>query len=134
MTRPDGYGDPVTRPFWAAAERHTLLVQRCQGCGHCQLYPRRFCLACDSEDVRWIEAAGTGTVYSATTVRVQIAPDHEPPYVVALVELDEGPRLLTNLEDDAAIGERVEVAWRPREGAPPLPVFRRAGAAGATPP
>ncbi len=118
-----GYGDPITAPFWDAATREELLVQRCTACGHHQFYPRRFCLECSSEAVEWVRARGTGTVYSQTTVHVQIATEFEPPYVAALVELDEGPRLLTNLEGPCAIGDRVAVRWRERQGLPPLPVF-----------
>jgi hypothetical protein len=74
--------------------------------------------------VEWVPAAGTGTVHAATTVHMQVLPELEPPYVVALVELDEGPRLVTNLVEPApAIGDRVELRWRERSDAPPLPVF-----------
>lgn len=121
------YGDPVTAPFWAAARRHELLIQRCAACGLSQFYPRRFCLACGAEPVEWVGAAGGGVVYSATTVRIQVSPNLTPPYIVAIVQLDEGPRLLTNIVGaDAAIGDRVRLAWRERDDAPPLPVFERA--------
>ena len=119
-------GDPLTAPFWAAAASGRLLVQRCAGCGGHQLYPRPFCIGCQSDDVEWVPAAGTGTVYTMTTVHMEVGPDLEPPYVVAVVELDEGPRLLTNLLDrDLRIGDRVRVGWRPRGGLPPFPVFGR---------
>ena len=122
--------DPLMAPYWEAAAEHRLVVQRCSGCGRHQFYPRPFCLACQSDDVVWVEAAGTGTVYSQTTTRLQVLPELPPPYVVALVELDEGPRLVTNIVDgQAAIGERVELAWRDRADGPPLPVFRPAGGA-----
>jgi hypothetical protein len=77
----------------------------------------------------WVKAEGRGTIYSATTVHVAVLPDLEPPYVVAVVELDEGPRITTNIVGpDAArncrIGRRVQLAWRDRaEGSLPLPVF-----------
>lgn len=118
------FGDPTTAPFWAAAERRELVIQRCTACGTHQFYPRPFCLSCGSHDVEWVETAGTGIVHATTTVHLQVLPDMEPPYVVALVELDEGPRLVTNLVKPApAIGDRVEVSWRERTDAPPLPVF-----------
>ena len=70
-------------------------------------------------------AAGTGTIYSMTTVHMQIAPEFEPPYAVAIVQLDEGPRLLTNVVGARSrIGDRVRITWKDREGLPPLPVFR----------
>ncbi len=121
---PPEYGDALTAPFWAAAARHELIIQRCRACGAHQFYPRPFCLACESSDLFWVGAAGTGTVYSMTTVHMQVSPELVPPYVVAIVQLDEGPRLMTNIVDGACrIGDRVRVAWRERPGAPPLPVF-----------
>ncbi len=77
--------------------------------------------------MEWIEALGTGAVYSVTTVRIPVVEDLKPPYILALVDLSEGPRLLTNIEgDDAMIGDPVTIAWRDRQGLPPLPVFKRA--------
>jgi len=123
ITRP-GHGDPLTAPFWEGAARHELLLQRCGACGRHQFYPRPFCVACESSDVAWVAAGGTGTVYASTTVRIAVLPELPPPYVVALVQLDEGPLLMTNLTGGAcAIGARVRVAWRERDGLPPLPVF-----------
>jgi uncharacterized OB-fold protein len=118
------FGDPTTAPFWAAAAEHKLLIQRCAACGTHQFYPRPFCLSCGGRQVEWVEAAGTGTVHATTRVHLQVLSDLEPPYIVALVELDEGPRLVTNLvEPTPSIGDRVEVRWRERSDAPPLPVF-----------
>jgi uncharacterized OB-fold protein len=123
--RPEGYGDPLTRPFWEAASRRELVLQRCAECGHHELFPRPFCVRCGSDRVEWVRAAGTGTVYSTTIVRIEISPDFEPPYSVALVDLDEGPRMLGLVDGEAcAIGDPVGVAWRDREGGPPVPVFR----------
>lgn len=126
MTVPseDAYGDVHTRPFWEAARRRELVVQQCRTCRAHQFYPRPSCLVCDSQDMAWVEVAGTGTVYSATTVHLKVTPDFDPPYMVAIVELDEGPRLLTNLVGlEAKIGDRVEVRWRERQEAPPFPMF-----------
>jgi len=116
--------DPLTRPFWEAAIRRELLIQSCRDCGSYQFYPRPFCLACQGEGVEWARVRGTGTVYSMTTVRIRISEKFQPPYVVAVVELDEGPRLLTELVSaHGRIGDHVEVRWRERHGAAPLPVF-----------
>lgn len=118
------YGDPLTAPFWEAAGRHELVLQHCGDCGHWQFYPRPFCLACLSDNVGWQPASGTGTVYSQTTVHIQIAPEFTPPYTVAVVELDEGPRMTaTIVNGETSIGERVRIAWQERDDAPPLPVF-----------
>jgi uncharacterized protein len=122
------FGDPMSAPFWAAASERKLLIQRCAACRAHQFYPRPLCVACGALDVRWVQAKGEGTVYSMTTVRVPVTPELPPPYVVALVELDEGPRLLTNLVGDGlAIGDRVRVQWRERGDQPPLPVFGALG-------
>jgi uncharacterized OB-fold protein len=112
----------MTRQYWAATAEHRLLVQRCAGCGHHQFYPRPFCLACSSRRIAWQQVTGRGWVYSLTTVRIPVHPDLPPPYVVALVDLDEGPRLLTNLAGECAIGDRVRVHWERRDDLV-VPVF-----------
>jgi uncharacterized OB-fold protein len=118
------YGDPLSRPFWESARQGRLTIQHCPACGQYQFYARPFCLNCQSDDVAWEDAAGTGTIYSLTTVRMEVLPEVAPPYQVALVELDEGPRFLTWIVgNDGCIGDRVEVRWHDREDLPPLPVF-----------
>lgn len=122
------YGDPLTRPFWDGAEQGEFRLPFCSQCGRAEWYPRPFCLACGGE-LRWQRATGSGTVQSLTVVRVSVLPNLEPPYVVGLVDLDEGPRFLAALEatpGEVAIGDRVDVAWRMRTGLPPLVVFRPA--------
>ena len=123
------YGDPITAPFWAAAREHRLLLQSCPDSGTLQLYPRRFDITSGSDRVEWVEASGGGTIYALTEVHRKVDPALEPPYVVALVDLDEGPRLLTNLvgEGKPAIGDRVALTWRARGDLPPLPVFELLG-------
>jgi uncharacterized protein len=122
------YGDAITAPFWAAAERGELLVQECRACGARQFTPRRLCLACASDDVGWLRCAGTATVHSVTVSHLEVLPDVPPPYAVAIVALDEGPRMLTRLVGpgalDAAIGDRATLDWLPRDESPSLPVFR----------
>lgn len=81
--------------------------------------------------MEWVESAGIGVVYSLTTVRIPVVDELKPPYILALVDLDEGPRLLTNIEGgDPRIGDRVTLAWRSRDGLPPLPVFKPAAEPG----
>lgn len=117
-------GDPTHLPFWDAATRGVLVIQRCADCGRHQFYGRPFCIRCQSDAVSWSAARGTGTVYAITTVRKQWVPGFAPPYAVAIVELDEGPRLLTNIVNgEARIGTKVRVTWRDRSGLPPVPVF-----------
>ncbi len=99
------YKKPLPRPtatslpFWAAAKRHELQIQRCGSCGAHIFYPREVCPECLSSDLQWIKVSGKGTVYSYTIAR---APTHpafaeEVPYVIAIVELAEGPHLTTNI-------------------------------------
>jgi uncharacterized protein len=121
------FGDPFDHGFWAGARAGELRVQRCGACGHHQHPGRPVCVRCMSDEVAWVAAAGTGTLHSATEVHVQITPQFTPPYVVGLVALDEGPRLLVFAEGGARIGDRVAIGWREREDAPPLPVARPAG-------
>ena len=122
----DPYGDPLTQPFWQAAREGRLLIQHCGSCGRYQFYPRPYCIRCDGA-VTWVESRGTAVVYSRTEVYAEV-PGFTPPYVVGVVQLDEGPRFTTHLVGDrTAIGDHVRVDWRPRaDGLPPLYVFRAA--------
>ncbi|MGH9019157.1 MAG: Zn-ribbon domain-containing OB-fold protein, partial [Acidimicrobiales bacterium] len=92
--------DPESAPYWLALHDGRLLIQRCPSCGQAQLYPRDRCLSCRGA-VAWEEASGRGTVYSFTVIRQNYSRPFRDqiPYVVALVTLDEGPRLMTNLVD-----------------------------------
>ncbi|WP_158252802.1 MULTISPECIES: Zn-ribbon domain-containing OB-fold protein [unclassified Cryobacterium] len=120
------WADPTTAHFWEAASKEQLVIQQCGVCRQYQFYPRPFCLACDSDDIGWVAASGRGTVYSQTTVHLKAAPELGlvTPYVVAVVQLEEGPRLLTNLTGEACrIGSPVQVGWRSRQGQAPVPVF-----------
>lgn len=127
MTEPSaGYGDPLTGPFWAGAEAGELRLPRCSGCGLFAWYPRPFCLSCGADDFAWVAVSGSGTIHSQVVVRVAVTPELEPPYVVALVDLDEGPRFLAGIVASigaTAIGDRVRLCWRERPGSPPLPMF-----------
>ena len=117
-------GDPLTAPFWEAARRGDLLIQKCTACGRHQFYPRPFCLACSSYEVTWVVARGSGEVYSQTEVHMQASPEFEPPYVVAIVQLDEGPKFMTNIVNGRCdIGDKVKVVWRARGAKPPIPLF-----------
>jgi len=118
------YGDPTTYEFWEAARRKELVIQHCGECGAYQFYPRPFCLQCGEMDLNWHPVSGKGIIYSMTEVQLPVSQLLEPPYVVALVELDEGPRMLGNIVDSAAeIGNRVKLVWQERDNAPPLPMW-----------
>ncbi len=113
--------DPVTQPFWDAAAQGKLLLGRCRDTG-CHFFPPRgvspFTL---SPHVELVEASGRGTLYSYTVMRTKA------PYVPAMVELEEGPRVFTNLVDiafeDIRIGMALRVVWRDTEGGAPVPMF-----------
>lgn len=99
--------DPDSAPWWEACERGELLVRRCDGCGHAHHYPRRRCPTCWSEDVRWEVASGRGRLHTWSVVHRNGLPPFgdRVPYVAAIVELEEGPRVATNVvgADPAAL-------------------------------
>jgi uncharacterized protein len=107
---------PETDPFWSATLDRRLLLARCEGCGQIIWYPRAMCPACGGRSISWVEATGRGRVYSFSVVHRGPGPYRDrPPYVVAYVELDEGPRILTNIvgcpPEDVAIGQSVQVVF-----------------------
>ncbi|KPM54113.1 hypothetical protein ACG83_18985 [Frankia sp. R43] len=120
-----------TAPWWEAARRGELLVRRCGGCGRAHLYPRPFCPTCWSEDVSWEQAAGTATLYTWSQVHANDLPPFRDrvPYLAAIVDLDEGPRMETTIvgvtEADLTIGMRLKVDFSD-VGEVTLPVFRPA--------
>jgi uncharacterized OB-fold protein len=125
--RPSAVPDAESEPYWAAMRGGRLLVQRCAN-GHHQLYPRPHCIVC-RQPVEWVEASGRGTVYSYTVVRQNFARPFRDliPYVVALVDLEEGPRLMTNVVDcdpsDVAIGAAVRVRFEEISDESSVPLF-----------
>lgn len=128
--------DPDTDAFWDATTEGRLLLRRCLACSTVIWYPRPLCPACGSFDTEWFEAAGTGSVYSYTICHRGDGPWREAtPYVVAYVELDEGPRMITNIVDwqdsQLDVGSRVEVVFADTGEGAALPRFRpRPGAPG----
>lgn len=89
-----------TRPFWDGAKAGKLMLPRCMSCSFVIWYPRQFCPDCGHRSVEWFEASGLGSIYSFTSVRRGEGAYREIPlYVLAFVELQEGPRVLTNIID-----------------------------------
>jgi uncharacterized OB-fold protein len=86
-----------TEPFWSAAAEGRLLLKRCLGCQAVVWYPRALCPVCGSHNTEWFEGSGRGTVYSFTVNHKGDGAYRGEPYVLAYVELDEGPRVLTNV-------------------------------------
>ena len=89
---------PESKPFFDALKERRLLIQRCEECGLAYYYPRPFCPACLSGRVEWEQASGRGKLYSFV-INQRAAPGFVAPYIIAVVELDEGPRMMTNLVD-----------------------------------
>jgi uncharacterized protein len=98
-------------PFWAAAQRGELHIQHCPACDRHQFPPRRLCMHCGGRDVHWRRVSGTGRVYSFTIVHRAPEPAfvQDVPYVVAVVELAEGGRMMTNLVGCAPSQARVDM-------------------------
>ena len=105
---------PETQPFWDATARGQLVLPRCKTCTTVIWYPRAICPACHSMEIEWFDASGRGTIYSYTVVR-RGGYAGGGDYVLAYVELEEGPRILTNIVDcDPAVlacGQPVEVLF-----------------------
>jgi hypothetical protein len=123
--------NPETRPYWEGAAAGRLMLTRCPGCGTVIWYPKAICLACGGRPTEWFEASGGGTIYSFTVTRRPHWDYREAaPYVLAYVDLDEGPRMMTNIVDadpaDLAIGQRVTVVFHATGQGTALPRFRPA--------
>ncbi len=118
-----------TREFWAATADGRLLVKRCEDCDSLIWYPRAICPQCSSLHTEWFEVSGRGSIYSYTVNhRGEGAYQGLPPFVLAYVELDEGPRLMTNIVEaggaDLRVGLPVEVVFQDTSDGMALPRFR----------
>lgn len=125
--RPVPLADDHSAHYWAAAREGTLLIQRCGECGAAQFYPRRHCTACLAPDPGWEAASGRGRLHTFSVIHRSTNPEFAPdcPYVLAIVELDEGVRISTRVvgapPQALRCDARVRVSWP--AGDPPLPVF-----------
>jgi len=126
--------DPGSRPFWDAAREHRLSIPKCRACGKYHFYPRELCPHCHSDDLEWTDVSGKGEIYSFTIARKPAGPVYagDVPYIIAMIALDEGPRMLTNLVVDdvetVQIGDRVAVQFEDVTDEVTLPKFAPAGA------
>ncbi len=113
--RPVPHVAPEAERFWEAATAGEFLLRRCEDCDLVFYYPRGLCPDCLSENVEWIESTGQGEVYSySSATSVSGWPEEHLPLILAYVELDEGPRVMTNLiadPEDIEIGGRVEAEF-----------------------
>lgn len=120
---------PETAAFWEATADGKLLLQRCSACDTVVYYPRFVCSSCHSTELTNIEASGRGTIYSYTVTTKGILEYKDAgSYVLAMVELAEGPKMLTNIVEcdprELAIGQYVEVTFHDTGEGPALPRFR----------
>ena len=122
----------TTKAYWEGCKRHELLMQKCSNCGTFRFPPREACNNCLSLDFDWTRVSGKGTVYASC---VPVEPSHpdlvgKPPYSIALVDLEEGPRMITNVVDcdpyEVNIGMPVEVVFEDLTDEVTLPKFRPA--------
>ena len=131
-TKPLPTPDPVTQPFWDSLKEHAVKLQRCGGCKQFIFYPRPLCPSCMSDDLTWTSVSGRGVVHAFAI------PHRHPnraftadgPYVVALVELEEGARIMSNLVDveptpeTVKVGLAVEIVYDDVTDEVTLPKFR----------
>lgn len=121
--------DDETEPFWAAARDHRLLIKRCADCGGPHFYPRPFCPHCWSAAVTWEQASGHAVLYTWSVVHQNDLPPFPDrvPYVAAVVDLVEGPRMMTNVVDcdteGLEVGMALRVAYRDLTDDVTVPVF-----------
>ncbi|HEX9713739.1 MAG TPA: Zn-ribbon domain-containing OB-fold protein [Actinomycetota bacterium] len=127
--------DIETKPYWDAAAEGKLLVKHCSACDRAFFYPREHCPRCWSKDTSWREASGRGIVYTFTVIHQNDLPPFKDrvPYVIAIVELEEGLRMTTNIEGidpgEVRCGLPVQASFRAEQrddDTVHLPVFRPA--------
>lgn len=123
MEKPLPVPTPVTRPFWDALREHRVRIQHCPHCDEWVYYPRSHCPECLRPDLEWRDVSGEGLLYTYTIARAPTAPPFadDVPQLLAVVELDEGPKVTTTLvnvaPEDIKIGTRVRPVFDDVEGA-----------------
>lgn len=131
-TRPKPVPTPETQHYWDGAAAGELRLQRCRSCSKAYFPPRPFCPSCGSRDVAVFAASGRATLYSYVINHRPAAPGFTAPYAIAVVELEEGPRLMTNIIDLPQTPEALvldmplQVAFQQLDDKITLPVFRPA--------
>ncbi|HLF09188.1 MAG TPA: Zn-ribbon domain-containing OB-fold protein [Dehalococcoidia bacterium] len=110
---------PETKPFWDAAKRGELWIKRCKDCGQHHYYPRVVCPNCFSRNVEWVKSSGKGSLYTYN-INVRTAPgwENNPNYIIALVTLEEGPRIMSNLVNIPFDQDPVKMAQHIQVGMP----------------
>jgi uncharacterized OB-fold protein len=133
MSPPLPTPDPVTQPFWDSLKAHAIKLQHCAACDRFVYYPRAVCPGCLSTELVWTGVSGRGVIHAFTIPHRHPNPAFQVPYVVVLVELQEGVRMLSNLVDvqpvaeQVPIGAPVEIVYDDVNDAITLPRFRLVG-------
>jgi hypothetical protein len=132
--RPVPEPTPETKEFWEGAKRGELRIQRCRACSRAYFYPRPFCPNCSSRDVEWFTASGRGKLHTyVINHRPAYGFQDAAPYVIAIVQLDEGPRMMSNLVGVEPDPEQIrcdmplEVTFEDLSDEISLPLWRPAG-------
>jgi uncharacterized OB-fold protein len=117
--------NPETQKYWDAAKEGKLLIMKCKDTGKPYFYPRARSPFTASSNVEWVEAAGTGEIYTFSVMKRS-----KIPYCIAYVRLDEGVTMMTNIVDTdldkVAIGQKVKVVFKETENGQPVPMFTAA--------
>lgn len=120
----------LTRPWWEACREGRLLLPRCNDCGRHHFRPEVACTHCMSLDWQWVEASGRGTLYSYSEIHRAPVPGFRTPAVLAIVELEEGVTMFSNVvqcaPDALRIGMSLQVVFEPLDDEVTLPKFRPA--------
>lgn len=121
--------DSDSRPYWDGLKQGELRIQRCMTCSQAFFYPRAICPHCHADEVEWFVASGKGTIYSYTIVHQAYGPfAADAPFVIAIIELEEGARMLSRLLDAPrerlTIGAPVRVTFEALDDELTLPYLR----------
>lgn len=131
-SRPRPHPSADSQPYWDGAKRHELMLPFCRSCSEFFFYPRAFCPRDFSWDIEWRRVSGRGVLHAFTIIHRAFQPGFDTPYVTALVQLEEGVRLMANLldvEPDPAaieIGMPVEVVFENLDDQWTIPQFKPA--------
>jgi uncharacterized OB-fold protein len=131
--RPLPVPTPETAHFWEGTKAGELRLQTCGDCTHTYFPPRPFCPSCGSRNVAVVKASGKGKLYSYV-IHARPAPGFTPPYAIAVVELAEGPRMMSNIvgcpqtPEALELDMPLEVTFEPQNDTITLPMFKPAGA------
>ena len=126
---------PEAKPYWDGLREEKLMLPKCGDCGTAFFYPRILCPKCHSRNVGWVQASGKGKLYSFEIAYRTFNPAFkvEAPFILAMVELEEGPRMMSNLiniEPDPALVKcdmPVEVVFEKQTDEVTLALFQPAG-------